>query len=349
MSAPPTQEPLTPNSLSPGGARENWLRSLRWLPVVALAVGLGLGGAWWVRSHLAVGDVGTAALPSGPSFVVASTGTAHATLAAALAAAGDGDTVILHGNGLFPTEPLAVKGKALTLRAAPGSRPDLHFAKPPAAWQALLSSDRPLTLEGIDLHAAPGGEQAHLLRVVGGSLRLSDCGLTAPRRSAPVVARGAGRVELRGCRVRAGRLALCAEVAPGVPCEVVLSCNRIEVDDAGAAAVSVWAAGRHAEPTLIEMEANKIRAARSLSLGELNAGVEVVAHNNHFDFREALLCVNGFGGPDGWRRVVTWRGQGNRYRGSGDWLCADGLPSGGRGLQAWQRIWGAEVESAEEP
>src|SRR5439155_25815052 len=108
------------------------------------------------------------------------------------------------------------------------------------------------------------------------------------------------------------------------------------------------AAGRHAEPTRIEMEANEVRAARVLSLGELSAGAAVTARDNSFDFREALLCVNGFAGPDGWRRAVTWHGQGNRYRGAGDWLCIDGRPAGARGLQAWQAIWGAEAESVEE-
>jgi hypothetical protein len=325
------------------------LRPLGWLPVVAAAVSLGLAGAWWVRGRLAAGEVGTAAPPPGPPFVVERSGTAHLTLAAALDAAADGDTITIRGDGPFPTAPLIVTGKALTLRAAAGSRPGLDFAGPPAAWQALLESDRPLTLEGIDLREGPGGEPAHLVRVVGGSLRMAGCRLTAPRRSAPVVARGASRVELRDCQVHAGGLALCAEVAPGVPCAVVLSGGRIEVRDAGAAAVSVWAGGRHAEPTRIELEAAEVRASRVLSLGELGAGAAVTARDCRFEFREALLCVNGFADPDGWQRAVTWRGQGNRYRGGGDWLCVDGRPARGRGLAAWQGIWGPEPESAEGP
>jgi serine/threonine-protein kinase len=324
------------------------LRPLRWLPVVAVAVSLGLAGAWWLRGRLADREALTEPAPVGPPFIVEGSTTAHTTLAAAVAAAGDGDTITIRGEGPFLTEPIVVTGKALTLRAAPGSRPGLYFARPAAAWQALVSSDRPLALEGLDLHEAPGNEPAHLVRVAGGSLRLTGCRLTATRRSAPVVARGAGRVELRDCQVRAGGLALCAEVVPGVPCEVVLSGNRIEVRDAGAAALSVWAGGRHAEPTHIVMEANEVRAPRVLSLGQLSARVAVTARHNRFDFREALLCANGFAEPDGWRRAVTWHGQGNHYRGPGDWLCADGRPAGVRGLPAWQDIWGAEPESAEE-
>ena len=77
------------------------------------------------------------------------------------------------------------------------------------------------------------------------------------------------------------------------------------------------------------MEGNEVRGARVLSLGELSAGVTVTARDNRFDFAEALLCVNGFGGPDGWRRAVRWHGQGNQCRAAGEWLCVDGRPLGG--------------------
>jgi serine/threonine-protein kinase len=340
--------PLAAPPLPRSQRRLRHSRHLRWLPVVAVAVSLGLAGAWWVRARLSDRGVPAAPAPAGPPFIVAGSQTAHTTLAAAVAAAGDGDTVTIRGEGPFLIEPIIVTGKALTLRAAPGSRPSLYFARPAAAWQALVSSDRPLALEGLDLHEAPGDEPAHLVCVTGGSLRLIGCKLTAPRRAAPVVARGAGRVELRDCQVRAGGLALCAEVVPGVPCEVVLTGNRIEVRDTGAAALSVWAGDRHAEPTCIEMEANEVRAPRVLSLGELTAGVAAAARHNRFDFREALLCANGFAEPDGWRRAVTWQGRENHYRGPGDWLCVDGQPAGARGFAAWQGIWGAEPESAEE-
>jgi hypothetical protein len=75
----------------------------------------------------------------------------------------------------------------------------------------------------------------------------------------------------------------------------------------------------------------------------------LAARDNHFHFGEALLCVNGFGAADGWRRAVSWRGQGNHYRGPGDWLCVDGRPAGLRGLPAWQKTWGAEADAVVVP
>jgi serine/threonine protein kinase len=324
-------------------------RRLPWLPVIALALVAAAGAAWLARAPVEADEVAAPVRPDPAApFVVERTGAAHATLAAALAGADDGDTVVIHGDGPFATGPVAVAGKALALRAAPGSRPCLRFARPPAAWQALLSSDRPLALEGIDLcHDAPGGEPAHLVCASGASLRLVRCRVTAPRRSAPVVARGASRVELRDCRLLAGSLALCAEAGAGT-CEVVLAGNTIEVGDAGAAAVSVWAGGRTGLAR-VELEANEVRGARVLSLGDLAAGVTVTAGNNRFDVGEALLCVNGCGGPGGWRRVVAWHGRGNRYRGPGDWLRVDGRAAGPRDLEAWQQTWGAEPGSAVVP
>jgi hypothetical protein len=324
-------------------------RRLKGALVVAGAVLIGLGAAWLARGSLGARESEVAAPPPPVApFVVERTGTAHATLAAAVAGSDDGDTVTIHGDGPFASEPVAMSGKALTLRASPASRPVLQFAGPAAAWQALLSSDRPLVLEGVELRADSTREPAPLLCASGASLRLASVRVTAPGRSAPVVTRGVSRVELRDCTLLAGGLALCAEAAPGAACEVVLRGNRIQVGDAGAAAVSVWARERRPGPVRVEMEGNEVRGARALSLGELVAGVTVTARDNRFDFGEALLCANGFGRPDGWRHALAWRGQGNRYEGAGDWLFVDGRPGNVRGLSAWQQVWGPEAEAVGE-
>ncbi|HKI33258.1 MAG TPA: protein kinase [Gemmataceae bacterium] len=319
-------------------------RRLPWLIVFGAAILAGLGGAWLVRGSLIPRQATTATAPPAPGFVVEGRGTTHATLATAVAEAADGDVITIHGDGPFATEPLSLTGKALTLRAAPGSRPSLHFDGRPAAWQALLSSDRPLALEGIELRQTPGREPAHLVYAAGAALRLTGCRVTGDHHAAPIVARGANRIELRDCRLLVGQLALCAEVAPHGPCAISLCGNTIEVRNAGAAAVSVWAGERRGNPVSIEMEANDVHAPRILSLGELNGGVALTIRDNHFAFDEALLCLNGFGGQECWRQAVTWRGQGNRYKGAGDWLCIDGRPAGAPGLRAWQELWGTEAE-----
>ncbi|HEY1861202.1 MAG TPA: serine/threonine-protein kinase, partial [Gemmataceae bacterium] len=86
-------------------------------------------------------------------------GTRFANMAAALEAAQDDDIVTIQGNGPWPTEPLTIRDKTLTLQAAPGCRPSLRLTPSPGRrpWQALLTSNRPLTLIGLDL-ACPSAE-----------------------------------------------------------------------------------------------------------------------------------------------------------------------------------------------
>jgi serine/threonine-protein kinase len=319
-------------------------RRLPWLLVVGVAILSGLGGAWLVRSSRISVAGGTAPTPM-IGFGVESTGTVHPTLAAAIAAAGDGDVITVHGDGPFASVPLSLTGKALTLRAAPGWHPCLKCDGPLAAWQALLSSDRPLALEGIELRQASGHEPAHLIYAEGASLRLVRCQITADHTAAPIVVRRAERVELRDCQLQVAELALCAETAPNGPCTILLHGNTAEVRKAGSAAISVWARGQRREPVHIEMEANQIHAPRILSLGELSGGVELKVRDNHFTFGEALLCLNGFGEPGRWRQAVSWRGQSNRYSAAGNWLCIDGRPAGAMELRPGQELWETERES----
>ncbi len=334
---------------SPAGAGPQRPRPLPWFVVIAAAITLGLGAAWLTRGRMAAQEVAATPPPPTPGYLVQSTGKAYPTLAAAVAAAGDVDTVVVRIDGLHPTDPVTVKGKALTLRAAPGCRPALQLATPPPAWQALLASDRSLTLVGIELREQRGKEPAHLICVTGGSLRLSHCWVSAPGCSSPIVARQATRVELDGCQVQAGELAVCAELAAPEGGEVVLRGSRIEVDDAGAAALSVWSGGRPSQPARIVLEDNDLHAARILSLSALTAGVAVASQRNYFDFPETLLCLNGCDGPAGWRHTVAWHGQENHYRGPGDWLQINGRPAGVNGLSAWQATWADEAASLDEP
>jgi hypothetical protein len=75
------------------------------------------------------------------------------TLAAAVAAAGSGDTIEVHGDGPFSCEPIDIKSRALVLRAAAGHRPRLVHGRPDAPSTGfLLSSSGRLVLEGLEFH-----------------------------------------------------------------------------------------------------------------------------------------------------------------------------------------------------
>ena len=163
--------------------------------------------------------------------------------------------------------------------------------------------------------------------------------MSAPGRSSVVVCRGSPQVELRGCEICAGSLALCLEV-DGPRCEAVLADNRIEVEDAGAAAVSLWRAEQSPGSTVVlELENNDIRAGRTLALRDLTAGVTVRARDNRFTFQDALLSLTGFAKSPGWRRTVTWQGRNNSYRAAGEWLQMDGLGAGIGRPEDWEVLW----------
>jgi hypothetical protein len=75
------------------------------------------------------------------------------TLAEAVLKSSDGDTIEIRGNGPFVTEPLALRGQSLTIRAAGGYRPVLKLGPDGAGSLApLLRTDSILRLEGLEFH-----------------------------------------------------------------------------------------------------------------------------------------------------------------------------------------------------
>jgi hypothetical protein len=270
-------------------------------------------------------------------------------LAAAIAAAADGAVVTVDGDGPFVLEPLVLRGKALTLRAAPGAHPCLVLAAgaPDQAARPLFTTDRPLALEGLELRCPadePGARPgpAHLVCCEQAPLRLVNCRLFAPKGSALVVCRNPGQVEVRDCHLTADALAVCVEVGDGRPCTLHLSGSEFRIHESGGAAVSVWAPEvRQPSAVRLRLERNAVDAGRVLAFAALPAGVEVEASGNQFTFRQALVSYVGFPGPDGWRRATVWRGRENVFHGGGDWVSVEGEPAGVHSLEDWRRLWQA--------
>src|SRR5262249_15635643 len=132
------------------------------------------------------------------------------TLAAAVAAAPPGATILVQGNGPFLLHPVRLQGKALTLRAGDGFQPRLQWIHETESqpWQPLLAADQPLHLDGLELVVESAGSQAgpetaHLVYVENASLHLTNCVIHAPRGSACVVCRDCRHVRLEGCRLTA--------------------------------------------------------------------------------------------------------------------------------------------------
>jgi serine/threonine protein kinase len=327
---------------------------------IAAAIVVGLLVAWVARrsARPATPPI-TWAEPGGFLTIANRPGRTYATLESALAAAHDGDTVVVHGSGLFFSRPLSLRSKALTLKAAPGSRPriQLDATDREAPWRPLLFTDRSLVVEGLELRRgspdrSPAvAETAHLLYSAPGRLRLVRCRLLAPHASALLVCRDTQRLEMLDCELVARTSACCVEVSPGVRPTVRLSGSTIQVKDPGGAALVVWAPEeRQPASVRLHLEGNTFAAGRVAALAGLAEGVEVLARNNRFAFREAFLGYVGFPGEDGWRRATSWQGGQNVYQAAGDWLHVDGKPAGVRSLEDLHACWRThEPGSREEP
>jgi serine/threonine protein kinase len=222
----------------------------------------------------------------------------------ALAAAREGDTLIIHGQGPFRWGPAVLGDKALTIQAAPNCRPhiELTLAVGQPRWQPLLSASRSLRLHGLVLTqqvpATPvSPDTSHLVYTSGPEVRLVDCELLAPGARALVVCRNAGAVELRGCRLLGEALAVCVEAGTGSATEVDLVGNTVTVTGSHAAALALWeAAGRNAGPVRVRMERNTVRAGRIVALAQPVRGLEILGRANAFLFRDTLLDGAGAAG-----------------------------------------------------
>jgi serine/threonine protein kinase len=343
---------------------ERHRRGIGWPMAIGAAIAAGLLLAWlgrgFVASHatahpvrlpgkIAVND--SIALASRPGKVFAS-------LEAALQAACDGDTVQIQGFGPLFTGPLVIQGKALTVRAALGSRPRLELAaNMRLPWQPLLTTDGPLVVEGLELSAASAGsssaqpETTHLIYSQRSTLRLVDCRLAAPHGCALLVCREASHVELRNCTVSAAASAVCLEVGNELMANFKLINSNLRLADLESAAISIWRPDLpHDASIRLRLDHNTIRAGRVLALAGLVSGVEVTAVGNTLDFEEAVLSCVGSPVAESWRRAVHWYGRDNHYHSRHGWLAVNGQVQSVRGLQAWRDLWHcAESGSVEKP
>jgi serine/threonine-protein kinase len=314
---------------------------------VALAVVFGLAAAWSIRhpEYLYDGSVAPPPMPpvtaaTGPApdrFRLSSTGSEFATLAEAITAARDGDEVVIPA-GTHAVEPIDLRGRSLSLRAAAGPRPVLRPERA-RAWQALLLADRKLTLEGLEIRDEPSGAgPAHLVCVEGAELRLVECRLSA--RQVAVVCRGSPRVELRGCRIDAGSLAVCLE-SGSVPSVARLVECTLTSRAAGGTAISAWRPGPGmAASVQIALDDCTTTAARAFALRDLGETVGLAARRCQFTFTESLVAQSGPG-------RVRWQGAENHYEASGPWLRRDGAPVADWDARAEERPAATEPGTAE--
>lgn len=146
----------------------------------------------------------------GPYVILAAQGRPqqfYRTLNDAVRSSASGDTIEVRGNGPYVCSPVQVRGKALTIRAAPGSRPVLHLeAQKAPDTRPLLDTDSPLVLEGLVLErqveadGAPGHpERNAFVYSWRAPVHLANCRLLGGRQCVGLWLSESPACELRNC------------------------------------------------------------------------------------------------------------------------------------------------------
>jgi hypothetical protein len=315
---------------------------------IGAAVTAGLLVAWLARPLRAPSAVAAVdSLPAtqdkaGPFLLSRLPDQPFASMEAALTATCDGDTLSIYGNGPFPVQPIKLRGKELVIRAAPGYRPRLQLAgnRSYPAWEPLLSTDRALTIDGLELlgkRDAP--DTLHLLYAERAPLRIVNCNLRAEYGRGLIVCRDTENVELKNCELKGDSALICVEVSDGRDTRMLLDGCKLATTDPRGAALSLWPVRQGSGAVNLQLERNHIEAGRVLALGQGFNALAVECHGGTFVFHEALLSLAGPGAPQAWRQVVHWQGSHNSYQSEADWLQFDGRAAAVSGLSAWRDFW----------
>lgn len=299
--------------------------------VAAILLGVAAaGGARWIVTPPP--PVTTIAAPREEArkespFTIEGHAAGFASLEKTVAAARDGETITVHGAGPFVSRPLSWQGKALTVRSDGTARPRLELKTGNDPWQALFRTDRPLTLEGLDMALAQGSSEAPLIYCEQASLHLTDCRVMGGAEEVAIVARNPEEVLVSGCRIEAGAVGLSVEVGANETCRLKLVKNHLTARGALGAALSLWAQEvRRTTAVRVELEDNTIQAGRMAALRALPPNLTIAARGNRFTYRSALLSYSGYAKGTAWRDA-DWQGNNNSCVGPAAWLWIDDRPA----------------------
>lgn len=132
------------------------------------------------------------------------------TLAAVVAAASDGDTIEIRGNGPFVSEPIEIQNRALTIRAGAAFHPVIRFLPGKPGDDYLLRTNTAMVLEGLEIReisearSQPALVGRTIILCTGDSLDLANCRVLQeePAKEDIHLLGALGSLRMRNCELR---------------------------------------------------------------------------------------------------------------------------------------------------
>ena len=271
-----------------------------------------------------------------------------------LAEAESGAVIELGHDGPFFLPEIQLGSRSLTVAAAEGTRPVLHFRpEEESEGSAMLNTTGQLTLKGLVLQYVSDEEDDEedreggfrlLIRCRGGAVRATRCRLVTEPEGGCLSAEEASRVEFRNCELHAGEGAVMEWEPPPNGSAVLDNCLLT-----GCTAVEASTPHR----AVLRCVHNTVLADHVLVLNHdeppLKPNLQVEATANSFDTGDSLVFIEADGlAPLRLARWIDWRGRHNIF--SGDFVAyGDGEDSRDDwGADEWQkwRQQTVEVDSA---
>ncbi len=311
-------------------------------------------------------------------------GRSFATLGEAIAEAPSGSVITIDGNGPYLSNPIAINGKDLTIRASRGRRPVLVARKDPTEpHQPLLKTNAALNLEGIEIcwvgpirrrvNANEDRARAGAVVVEGGSLRVTHCRFVAgPGRCNLALWNSSGTVRSSSFDFTNG---MAIYWVPGAGHTLTLEKNLLvtmigltidpslkSVDDRdrlleitgttirGRTAIRVLSDPQRRRSGHEEARARMIHIRTDRALFDTDHLLGLIHRQNPFRFADQPQVPIFF---EIVRRHLTWSGRDDLYQRGLSWLSFSSrsrpvtrLEGGPASLDDWARLWSDRAEGS---
>jgi serine/threonine protein kinase len=245
----------------------------------------------------------------------------------------EGDVIEIHGNGPFPVAPIKLENPGLTLRAAPGYRPELRLEA------TVQVKNAPLRIEGCDLRCSRNGAA---LVVEGAPGEIRGCRLTSQFFNGPLITYTGPGLTIDNCVLASSHYTL---IGLGGGSQLHMTNNFVTT----LTSQCIYANSPGGQT--IHLRDNILLAGIYHGVVTVNPGCErlIEVHAEGNVLRAPPLAVQSAQVVGDWTKRVRWDGKNNLY-----WarMLAEQPPLPGkdktRGLAGWNTIWGHEEPGSRE-